>query len=57
MATVYGSIIYGTHIYGNAPQTVQIIIDGADNSDRILRAGFVINDSIDQIKTLSFEAL
>ncbi len=57
MATTYGTIKYGTHIYGNAPQGVQIIVEGADESSRILRAGFVIRDTIDTIKTLSFEVL
>ncbi len=57
MATAYGSIKYGTHIYGNVPQAVQIIVEGADESSRILRAGFVIRDTIDTIKTLSFEVL
>ncbi len=57
MATAYGSIKYGTHIYGNVPQGIQIIIEGADESSNILRANFVIRDTIDTIKTLSFEVL
>jgi hypothetical protein len=54
MATVYGQIIYGTHIYGNTPTAVRIIVDGADMSSHVLR-GMVINDSVDRIKTSTFE--
>lgn len=54
MAT-YGSIIYGTHIYGNTPTAVRIIVEGADVSSHI-RRGMVINDSVDKVKTTTFEA-
>jgi hypothetical protein len=55
MATKYGEIKYGTHIYGNLPPAIQIIVDGADDSERVMRKSFVIRDVIDQIKTVNFE--
>jgi hypothetical protein len=51
---VYGSIKYGDDIYGNMPPAVQITVEGVEISGKVLR-GFTIRDTLDSIKTCSFE--
>lgn len=50
----YGSIKYGSDIYGNVPPIVSFFVEGANISGKILRspgADLEITDSINQIKT------